>query len=269
MTWEALWDAYRRHLDGTGLGRATRIAVAIWVPRFIALCERLCAKPSEAAPDHVRAYELELLWQPGPRGQLYAANTVDQALRMVRAFLRWAHGQGLLPRDPSEQLVLGRPVQPSQRILTPEELEHVLRQPDLTTALGLRDRCILELLAVSGMSSQELCRLDLADLSLPERLVLARQGGGEPGRAYGLTVRLQELMGLYCWRARPELAPKPAQMALFVNKRGARLCDHRVLAVTRACGHLAGLPGKLTVLCLRRAHKANLTSSLNRKPEPC
>lgn len=111
--------------------------------------------------------------------------------------------------------------------------------------------------------------LDLADLCLAERLVLARQGGGLPARPYGLTARLQELLGLYCWRSRPELAPSPAQEALYVNRRGGRLCDHRVLAVTRECGELAGLPGKLTVLCLRRAHKAHRPLSLNREPKPC
>ncbi len=269
MTWEALWTAYCRHLEGTHLGRATRSAVATWVPRFIALCQRQQTEPAQAASEHVRAYELELLWQPGPRGRLYAANTVDQALRMVRAFLRWAHGQGLLPRDPSEQLVLGRPVQPSSRILTPEEVERVLGQPDLTGPLGLRDRCILELVYVTGMSSLEICGLDLADLSLGERLVLARQAGGLPSRPYGLTTRLQELLGLYCWKSRPELAPSPAQPALFVNRRGGRLCDHRVLAVTREWGERAGLPGKLTVLCLRRAHKAHRPLSLNRESKPC
>lgn len=56
---------------------------------------------------------------------------------MVRTFLRWAHGQGLLPRDPSGHLVLGRPVQPSGRLLSPEEVERVLAQPDLTRPLHL------------------------------------------------------------------------------------------------------------------------------------
>ncbi len=209
MTWEALWTAYLQHLEGTRLGTATRMAVAIWLPRFIALCQRRQAEPAQAEAEHVRAYELELLWQPGPRVRLYAANTVDQALRTVRTFLRWAHGQGILPRDPAGHLVLGRPVQPSSRVLTPEEVERVLGQPDLSGPLGLRDRCILELVYVTGMSSQELCGLDLADLCLAERLVLARQGGGLPARPYGLTARLQELLGLYCWRSRPDLAPEP------------------------------------------------------------
>ncbi|MEW6277670.1 MAG: hypothetical protein AB1758_03530, partial [Candidatus Eremiobacterota bacterium] len=157
-----------------------------WRPQR-ACCADVCAALAGGASDleHVRADELELLWQPGPRGQLYAANTVDQALWMVRGFLRWAHRQGLLPRDPSRQLVLGRPVQPSPRLLTSEEVEQLLALPDLDTALGLRNRCIL--------ASQELCGLNLADLSLAERLV-----GGQPGRPYGLSNRLQELLGLYC-----------------------------------------------------------------------
>lgn len=210
MTWEALWTAYLQHLDGANFGAATRMAVGMWVPRFIALCQRRQAEPAQAASEHVRAYELELLWQPGPRGRLYAANTVDQALRTVPTFLRWAHGQGLLPRHPSGHLVLGRPVQqPTSRVLTPEEVERLLGQPELTSRLGLRDRCILELVYVTGMSSQELCGLDLADLSLAERLVLARQGGGLPARPLRTHDPAPGAAGAVMLEVSPRTGPRP------------------------------------------------------------
>ncbi|MEW6277671.1 MAG: hypothetical protein AB1758_03535 [Candidatus Eremiobacterota bacterium] len=54
-----------------------------------------------------------------------------------------------------------------------------------------------------------------------------------------------------------------------MNRWGGRLSHHPVLAVATDAGQLAGLPGKLTVMCLRRAHKAHRPLPFNREPKLC
>ena len=64
-----------------------------------------------------------------------------------------------------------------QHVLTAQEAEQVMRQPDIEEPVGLRDRAILEMLYSTGMRRMEVIGLKLYDLDLD-----ARHGPDPPGQ---------------------------------------------------------------------------------------
>jgi integrase/recombinase XerD len=62
------------------------------------------------------------------------------------------------------------------RALSEHEVKRLLKAPDTTLPLGVRDRAILETLYGTGMRRSELCKLKMADVSFDEQLLFVRQG---------------------------------------------------------------------------------------------
>ena len=98
----------------------------------------------------------------------------------------------------------------------------LLEAPSQRTALGLRDRCMLELLYGAGLRVSELVGLDLGDLIDGE----TRCGCWEGPQGADVRCVPKARAALLRWLSRrAELKPKDA--ALFVNRSG---CHHRPAA---------------------------------------
>ena len=92
-------------------------------------------------------------------------------LSAIRAFGRYLRREGILEGDPAA--LVGTPKR-EQRIpahLAVDEISRLLETPDSSTALGRRDRAILELFYASGLRLSELVGLDLEDVNLSGRVV--------------------------------------------------------------------------------------------------
>ncbi len=121
----------------------------------------------------VRAFVVEL------NRARQARASVARKLSGVRAFLRYLVRQGLLPHDPSGAAVAPKLERKVPRHLSETDMTVLIETPDATTALGRRDRAILELFYASGLRLSELVGLDLDDLHLPARMVRVLGKGGK------------------------------------------------------------------------------------------
>jgi integrase/recombinase XerC len=92
-------------------------------------------------------------------------------LAAIRAFLRYLKREGLIDSDPGLLVATPKREQPLPRHLEVAEMARLLETPDTTSALGRRDRAILELLYASGLRISELVGLDLEDVNLGSRVV--------------------------------------------------------------------------------------------------
>ena len=77
----------------------------------------------------------------------------------------------------------------AEHVLTVAEVERILGAVDVTTALGVRDRAILETLYSTGMRRMELCALSLYDVDLEQGIVKVRQGKGSKDRVIPIGAR--------------------------------------------------------------------------------
>ena len=211
MNWDLLTGEFLRHREDQGLAPETLSITLRWLEtlRLFFRAERV-TQLEQITPNVVRGFYQKLLWSPSRSGCLLAPNSLDQGIRVVRTFLRWAHGEGCLSLDPALDLVLSRPAQPPRRLLTAGDLERVRRHLDDGTPIGLRDAALFELALQVPVS--QLVALEL-DQAAPGALLL------EEGRVL-LEAGAARALAAYLDWGRPGLVRDPAVSALFLTRLG-------------------------------------------------
>jgi len=173
-----------------------------------------------------------------PKGKLITAATLRQWLSIIRSFFAWQCTHGHLLHSPATRLVLPRGEQPLPHVLNEQEIARLIERPDIKTAIGLRDRAIMETLYATGIRHAEAHRLDLYDVDTGAHRLTVRLGKGQRDRLVPLTETAAHWLTRYVTVARPELAagklwgkgrrrgqPKliPPTSALWLSLTGHRL----------------------------------------------
>ncbi|BCV21111.1 tyrosine recombinase XerC [Moorella sp. Hama-1] len=150
--------------------------------------------------------------------------SINRKLAALRAFYRFLLRTEQITSNPIVLLSGLRKEKKLPRYLGHGEIDKLLSIP-ATTALGLRDRAILETLYSSGIRVAELVGLDQEDLDL-EAGYARVLGKGRRERIVPLGRYAVKTLQDYLHRGRPQLAIRrnpPEAEALFLNHLGGRL----------------------------------------------
>jgi len=151
-----------------------------------------------------------------------ARATTARKLAAVRSFFRYLVRRGALPRSPAAGLSAPRLRRGLPRFLYPDETNALLAAPSADTPLGLRDRALLETLYSTGLRVSELVALDLGEVAAGQADLRIRGKGGHE-RVVLLGRPALQAIERYCAQARPALARRRGEKALFLNRLGGRL----------------------------------------------
>jgi site-specific recombinase XerD len=207
--------ATERFLDAAGLAGATRRAYASDLREFGEWFGP--DSPVEDIDVRVLVDWVAELGRAREHGRL-APSTISRKLVAVRSLLRFTLGpQGVPDAALSPKRARRLPDAPKK-----EEVEELVDTFDPSTALGLRNRALIELVYSAGLRSAEAVGLELGDVDFEQELVHVREGKGAKDRIVPLGEEAARLVALYLHRARPELA-RGAENALFLSARGRRL----------------------------------------------
>ncbi len=192
-------------------------------------------EPSHLDLGAIRAFMADLYRQG------HARTSVARKLSALRAFSRYLRREGFIETDPAALAVGPKREQKIPAHLSIDEMSRLLEMPDVSSALGRRDRAILELFYASGLRLSELVGLDLEEVNLRARMVRV-MGKGAKERLVpfnstteqSLRAWLADRVTLRTARMTASLKPKAqsqrlnAAEPLFVNFRGARLTGRSV-----------------------------------------
>src|SRR6185312_16923022 len=106
-----------------------------------------------------------------------AATTLGRKVACLRSFYRHLRREGLIEHDPTAELRGPRKPQRLPRVLTREEVQLLLAQPQGSDALALRDRALLEVMYACGLRASEAVGMELADVDLEEAMLRTRGKG--------------------------------------------------------------------------------------------
>jgi site-specific recombinase XerD len=99
-------------------------------------------------------------------------------LAPLKVWFKWMTRRDYIAQDPASELELPRIGYKLPSVLTKDETELVLQQPNLQTRLGMRDRAMLEMLYSTGIRRTELIHLKIYDVDKKHGLVTIREGKG-------------------------------------------------------------------------------------------
>ena len=186
------------------------------------------------------------------------ASSQSRYLSTLRRFYRWQLARGRIVADPT--LKLANPARPARlpKVMSEKQVDRLLAAPDLDTALGLRDRAMLETLYATGLRVSELVNLKLHEIGFNEG-VLRAFGKGNKERLVPLGELAIDWLGRYLNEARPEILKGRQSDALFVTARGGAMTRQAFWQLIKRYAALAGIaPEKLSPHVLRHAFATHL-----------
>jgi integrase/recombinase XerD len=227
------------------------------LPRFFLHLRELGISDVRAISEgHLAAYARHLATSTTRRGTLLSPWSRSSALSTVRRFFAFLAKSGVILRNPALAIPLPRARRLPRGILTESQARRLVAAPFPGTAIGLRDRAILELLYGTGIRLGECVRADIADLSLTTKTLLVRNGKGRKDRLVPVAGRAAVALDTYLARARPQLTRAAGDPALFLSGLGRRLSDIGLRAVVVRHGRTVRL--KLTPHALRHTCATHL-----------
>ena len=126
---------------------------ALYVRSFALWCfDRDLSSPAVINKPIIESFQRYLFRKRKANGQPLSWGSQHLHLKEVWAFFAWLTKVNHIPFNPAAEIEL--PKQPKtlpKAILSADEVEQVLSQPDATTTLGLRDRAILETFYSTGI----------------------------------------------------------------------------------------------------------------------
>lgn len=185
------------------------------------------------------------------------ATTSSRQLSSLKRFYRYALRQGRLNADPSINIDAPKLPRALPKSLTEEDIEKLLDAPRTETALGLRDKTMLETLYASGLRVSELTTLTLVQVSLDMGVVRAT-GKGSKERLVPLGEQALAWLRRYLKEGRPELLGARMSDDLFVTTRGEAMTRQAFWHVIKRCARAAGLNRTISPHTLRHAFATHL-----------
>ncbi len=187
----------------------------------------------------------------------FAQRSTARLLSSLRRFYAWQAREGLRVDDPAALLAAPRLGRPLPKSLSEGEVDALLAAPDTTTAFGLRDRAMLEVLYATGLRVSELVGLSLGQLGLQQGLVRV-VGKGNKERLVPLGEEAIDWLERYLREGRPELVRPVTGDALFPGSRGRAMSRQGFWQNLRRHAGQAGIRSSLSPHTLRHAFATHL-----------
>jgi integrase/recombinase XerD len=210
---------------------------------FLVWCEeRGITALVEVSPALLRRYQSHVFHHRKEDGHRLSFVSQHERLAEVRRFFAWMERRGHVDANPAAKLELPRVEKRLPRgILSVEEAEAVLAQPDVGSPRGLRDRAILETLYATGVRRQELAALTVDDVDLRGAVIAVREGKGKKDRLLPLSERAAAWLSKYLEEARPRLIRKHDPGRLFLGRWGQPLGEMHLGKLVRVYVSAASL----------------------------
>ncbi len=182
-----------------------------------------------------------------------ARSTRARKLAAVRGFHRFLVVEGMADEDPTILVDVPRQARSLPKALAVEQVIRLLEAPDPATALGRRDRAILEFLYGTGARVSEAATVTLPDLDLESSTVIVT-GKGSKQRLIPLGSHARRAIIDYLPVRLELLSERERSDALFVNARGSALTRQGLWEIVKRNGLRAGIaPGSLSPHVLRHS----------------
>ncbi len=189
--------------------------------------------------------------------QKFHPRSTSRFLSCIRQFYRWLLREEKLKIDPTLNLDNPKIGKPLPKTLTERDVEALLEAPDLNTALGIRDRAMLEVLYASGLRVSELVNLTMTEVNLRQGVVRVI-GKGNKERLVPLGENAAEWIIKYVEQARPDLLQGRSADAVFISQQSQKMTRQTFWHRIKHHAQIADIRTHLSPHTLRHAFATHL-----------
>lgn len=175
----------------------------------------------------------------------------------IRGFYRYLAQEKILDHDPARLVDLPKTGLKLPDVLSVLEIEALLRTPDMTKPIGVRNAAMLELLYATGVRVSELVNLKLTDIYLEAGFIRVF-GKGSKERVIPMGIPAQKSIQHYLETARGLLLKQYQSTYLFVARAGKPMTRQGFWKLLRKHASLAGITKKITPHSLRHSFASHL-----------
>lgn len=189
--------------------------------------------------------------------QQYSSRSTARFLSSARKFYRYLLQSNQVKVDPTQQIESPKIQPPVPKSLSEDEVDNLLSQPDLDTALGLRDKAMLELLYSSGLRITELISVEINQIGFQQG-VMRVIGKGNKERIVPIGEEALQAIAAYIRHGRAELANEKVCDWLFLSTRGQKMTRQTFWHRIKLYAKTAGIRKHLSPHTLRHAFATHL-----------
>ncbi|MEW5978728.1 MAG: site-specific tyrosine recombinase XerD [Acidobacteriota bacterium] len=183
--------------------------------------------------------------------------SIARVLVSLRNFFQFLVFEEILEENPCLRLDSAKFPKSLPRVLSVEEVDQLLKQPDPATDSGSRDRAMLEVLYATGLRVSELVQLQIPDLRM-DLGYLNCVGKGAKVRVVPLGRSALSALESYLAGARPRLLRGAASNRVFLNEGGGGISRHAFWRLIRSYGRKAGINVPIKPHLLRHSFATHL-----------
>lgn len=231
--------AYLDHMRALNYAEQTVTFKEMALKAFTAWCsERGLVRLNEVTRPVLQRYQRHLYHAQSRGGKPMSAGAQFNRLMAVKGYFRFLTRENVLLYNPASDLELPKLEKRLPKdVLTAQEAERVLSQPDTATPPGIRDRAILEVFYSTGIRRTELVELERHCLNTARGIVAVRQGKGRKDRFIPIGERAALWVEKYLADVRPELETADVS-TLFLDDDGTRFERDKMSRLVR--GYIQG-----------------------------
>ena len=192
--------------------------------------------------------------------QQYKPSSTARCLSSLKGLYRFLLREGDIQRDITSNIEQPRKGRPLPKTLTEDQVDALLGAPDTDTSIGLRDRCMLELLYACGLRVSELVTLTVDQVNLRQGIVRV-SGKGNKERLTPMGEEALEWLQDYLKYARPEQLDGLDSPVLFPGRQGKPMTRQTFWHRIKHYQQVAGIKADVSPHVLRHAFATHLLNN--------
>ncbi|WDV47922.1 site-specific tyrosine recombinase XerD [Clostridiaceae bacterium M8S5] len=185
-------------------------------------------------------------------------STISRNLASLRTFYQYLLNNNMIKSDPTINLKSPKQEKKLPSILTTNEVEHLIAQPDANTPKGVRDKAMLELLYATGIRVSEMISLNINDVNLKLGFLTSSKNTSK-SRVIPIGKLSITALNTYLNKYRNYFTnSNEDEQALFLNHNGKRLSRQGFWKIIKYYAKRANIDKKITPQTFRHSFAVHL-----------
>ena len=248
---DLLADQFIHHLRvERGLADNTVQSYSRDLTRFLQFLGKRNRSPIDATQNDIMDYMTAL------NGAM-AIRSAARHLSALKMFFRFLVSDGIIKRNPARLINTPKLPQRLPHVLSRQEVDRLMAQPDMSKKIGQRDKAMLELLYATGLRVSELIGLKISNINLDAGFVRT-WGKGSKERLVPMGKKAMEALKAHLEDGRMRLLKGGRSSYLFLNSRGKPLTRQGFWKMIKRYGLMAGIQQTITPHSLRHSFATHL-----------